>query len=265
MKSLLILTLLALSQSSGAQQSAAEPCCRTLSQLQAQLTKEYDRFRHQTWSEELNASVEGNIHSSLTSYLASRLQSAPTTNTIEDELNNVLERSLFGSWSRHPAYVFACCSKESPLYVVSYTLGYAAAAGWRTYLQVYARTGKAYHVTGEAGSEMDNCDVRELQLPYGNPHVFRFVAFGNIFGANQSISRVSVYQVANNNIREIWNNPDTLGVQAQVKDEKLILEYRDAKLFYSPRKLPDAFQDTYAQTESGLERVSRIPLDRSRQ
>ncbi len=208
-------------------------------------------------------SAHKKIRSLVTEYVAYELnRGSAARGSLEKNLAGAIRQAMARSWAEHPARVLRCCSASPSFYVVAFMLD-EAAVGSTSVIQIYKDAGRGWALAGEGGGEMNDSNMDVLLLSF-SPDEVRLFTYGMIFGANQGPTKAMLYSLSEAGVRPIWKMRATLGLSARIVRERLVLRYRDTKLFYAHRE-PDAFRDVYVQRDKGLKLLSHRPLLRDEQ
>ncbi len=113
------------------------------------------------------------------------------------------------------------------------------------------RNGKFAAVDG-AGSDFAGCGLFLQDIPAGRSGETWLLAWGTVFGANQTPRRMRVYSFDGEKFATIWSPPNLLQGAAPLKDGMIEVSYLDRVQHYQLREPPLYRYDRYALTVQGV-------------
>jgi hypothetical protein len=113
------------------------------------------------------------------------------------------------------------------------------------------RNGK-FEAVDSTGSDFAGCGLFLQEIPSGRSGETWLLAWGPVFGANQSPVRMRVYAFDGEKFETIWSPPDRFQGKVRVQDGVLEVSYLDAVQHYERREAPFFRSDRYALSVQGL-------------
>ena len=244
--------------------SSAERLTARLKKLQGKLELATGpNVTKKSW-ESARTSAHREMRDAITEFIKFELNSQHVSaKQLELDLKRSISASISNSWADQPAWVLERDASDELTLVVAFVLD-EAAGGAMSVIQVYQATAGQFMLASQGGREMNDCDMHIVRVMPPDSGEIRLFAYGNIFGANQAVSKGVLYAIRDSRLIALWRTRDYLGLSAKAKEGRLTLEYQDPDLFYK-RTPPDAYRDVYIQTANGAQRITHTPLPAGRQ
>lgn len=113
------------------------------------------------------------------------------------------------------------------------------------------RNGK-FEAVDRTGSDFAGCGLFLREIPSGRSGQTWLLAWGPVFGANQSPVRMRVYSFDGEKFETIWSPPDRFQGKVRVQDAVLEASYLDAVQHYERREPPFYRFGRYSLSVQGL-------------
>ncbi len=113
------------------------------------------------------------------------------------------------------------------------------------------RNGK-FEAVDRTGSDFEGCGLFLQDIPAGRSGETWLLAWGTIFGANQTPRRMRIYSFDGEKFATIWSPPNLLHGKVRLKDGMIEVSYLDRVQHYQLREPPLYRYDRYALTVQGV-------------
>lgn len=128
----------------------------------------------------------------------------------------------------------------------------------KTWIWAFRERDGKFEAVGRTGSDFEGCGLFIEEIPAGRSGETWLLAWGGIFGANQSPKRMRVYSFDGEKFETIWSPPDRLQGKVRLRDGMIEVSYVDMVQFYERREPPYSRHDLYALTVQGLVEVQSV-------
>ncbi len=157
-------------------------------------------------------------------------------------------------------FVHAVEGPAAPTVLVSFVVldGGSGAPESKTWIWAFQERGGKFTAVDLTGADFEGCGLFIEEVPAGRSGETWLLAWGGIFGANQSPKRMRVYTFDGEKFATIWSPPDRLHSKVRLKDGIIEVSYLDRVQHYQIRKPPYFRYDRYAPTVQGLVEIQSV-------
>ncbi len=119
----------------------------------------------------------------------------------------------------------------------------------KTWLWAFRERNGKFEAVDGAGSDFAGCGLFLQEIPAGRSGETWLLAWGTVFGANQTPVRMRIYSLDGEKSATIWSPPNRLQGAAPLKDGMIEVSYLDRAPYYERREPPF---NRYALTVQGM-------------
>jgi hypothetical protein len=128
----------------------------------------------------------------------------------------------------------------------------------KTWIWAFRERDGKFEAVDRTGSDFEGCGLFIEEIPAGRSGETWLLAWGGIFGANQSPKRMRVYSFDGAKFETIWSPPDRLQGKVRLKYGMVEVSYVDMVQFYERGEPPFHRHDLYALTVQGLVEMQSV-------
>ncbi len=141
-----------------------------------------------------------------------------------------------------------------PTVLVSFVVldGGSGAPESKTWIWAFRERNGKFEAVDGAGADFEGCGLFLEEIPAGRSGETWLLAWGTVFGANQTPRRMRVYSFDGEKFATIWSPPNLLQGAAPLKDGMIEVSYLDRVQHYQLREPPLYRYDRYALTVQGV-------------
>ncbi len=138
-----------------------------------------------------------------------------------------------------------------PTVLVSFVApaGRSGAPESKTWIWAFRQRDGKFEAVDGAGSDFEGCGLFLQEIPAGRSGETWLLAWGTVFGANQTPRRMRVYSFDGEKFATIWSPPNRLQGKMRLKDGMIEVSYLDRVQHYQLREPPF---NRYALTVQGV-------------
>lgn len=122
----------------------------------------------------------------------------------------------------------------------------------KTWIWAFRRRDGRFEAADRTGEDLEGCGLFVEPIPAGRPGETWLLAWGPVFGANQSPIRMRVYAFDGARFETIWSPPDRLQGKVWLNGDALEVSYLDPAQYYERREPPYFRHEGFALTAEGL-------------